>query len=172
MISFKDFLTEKLNQYKKLAWDGSPKVGWWLDNQTITFYHGTHKNNLTKVMENGLVAPTQGPTKDWVSLTLDPNTAFGYASMSGESAFRAAGGKAMSVPKEDRVVLVLKLPKSYVESKMDETLKGNMGSARDHMSKEDLYKSWKKSDQEYYMTSEVRFPHKVESKYIVGYMTK
>ena len=171
MIRFKKLLIEGL---KKIAWDKMPKIGWWLDNKTITFYHGTHKRNLDFIEKNGIIAPTEGPTAGWVSLALEPNTAFGYAAMSGlggESGFRAAGAKVTSTPPKDRIIFKLEIPKSMVLKKMAPE-RGAMQSTKMRLKDPDEYKKWGKSDIEYYALTEIRFPKKVDKKYIKGYMVK
>lgn len=148
----------------------NPQIGWWRDNDPLTLYHGTHKRNLESILENGISAPKSGPTAGWVSLALEPNTAFGYASMSGESAFRAAGAKAVHVPMKDRVVLVLEIKWSDLEGKF--TFGGNTEIPYSHLTQKELYDRWKKSDIEYYQQAEIRVPKHVPAKYIKGYMTK
>lgn len=170
-MSFKEFLLERQMkpQYK---WNGNPKIGWWEDRKEIIFYHGTHKNNLESMLSTGIRAPSSGPTAGWVSLALEPNTAFGYASMGGESAFRAAGAKAIHIPAEDRVVLVLKMPVSYVKSHMEKNFRGNVDRTRNRLTDKTEYDSWRGSDQEYYALTEIRFPKVVEPKWIIGWMKK
>lgn len=166
-----------LEQTKQMPWDSRPKIGWWLDNNPVRFYHGTHIRNLEGILENGIYAPKEGYTAGWVSLALEPNTAFGYAAMSGsggETNFRSLGTKATSTPANERVVFVLEIPQSYFQSKMG-TQGGNVEEYRDRLTNPELYKKWKemgKSDAEYYAITEIRIPKHVPVEFIVGWMKK
>lgn len=157
---------------KELQWNGNPKIGWWEENSSLILYHGTHWSNIEYISKNGITAPNSGPTANWVSLALEPNTAFGYASMGGESGFRAAGAKAKTILPEDRIVLVLKLPMPYVKKFMETEFRGNVKETKTKLTNKTEYDSWKRSDQEYYALTELRFPKNVPSKYIVGFMRK
>lgn len=169
-------LLEKINYS---PWRGNPQIGWWEDQTPLILYHGTHQSKIQDILKSKLVAPTQGPTADWVSLALEPNTAFGYASMrGGESAFRAAGSKAINVPSHERAVLILSFPggkEQLLKLGMDQTVRGNDPQAREKLLNKNLYNKWKsmgKSDQEYYALTELRLPKQVDRKYIVGVMKK
>lgn len=108
-MQFKQFL---ILENKKLAWNSYPKIGWWENNDRIILYHGTHKDNLKSVLENGLnkIDSDAG----MISLTLDPNTAFGYASMGvDEAKFRKVGAKPKHIPEKDIVVFVFEIPKTW-----------------------------------------------------------
>ncbi len=171
-MKIKDLILEKNTQ---VAWNNNPKIGWWLDNNPVRFYHGTNIKNLEGILDEGIYAPSSGPTSGWVSLALEPNTAFGYASMSGgESSFRAAGAKAHHVPAKERVVLILEIPQNYFLSKMAPA-RGNMDTQRNKLKDRELYDAWARSgktDQEYYQLTEIRLPDFVPSSFIVGYMKK
>jgi hypothetical protein len=154
---------------KKFKWEPSPKIGWWKDRKSLILYHGTNYKNADSIFSNGISAPTSGHTANWVSLALEPNTAYGYASMSGgETTFR--NGKAIHVPGYERVIIVLKIPLTDILSNMDKSLRGNLDKSI--LTDKEKYEKWKKSDQEYYAASELRFPKKVPKKYIYGYMIK
>lgn len=165
-------LRTEFPEKKKFAWAGNPKIGWWADRNSVIFYHGTHHTNVAGILKSGLFAPSSGPTANWVSLALEPNTAFGYASMGGESGFRAAGAKAQTVPPKDRVVLVMKIPVSYMLKNMEKDFRGNVTATRDKLTNKSEYEAWTKSDQEYYALTELRLPKKVDPKFIIGYMVK
>jgi len=185
MYDFSDFLKEqterseiisqakdKFPSKKKFAWKGNPKIGWWADRNTLLMYHGTHYSNLLGILESGIFAPKSGPTAGWVSMALEPNTAFGYASMGGESGFRAAGAKAKSVPPSERIVLVSKMPVTWIKKNMETNFRGNIAYTRNRLTDKSEYEGWKNSDQEYYALTEIRFPKKVDPKWIIGYMVK
>ena len=171
MLAYKDKYTNVVLQ--EYPWNSNPKIGWWRDNRELTLYHGTHIDNLLNIARTGLWAPSVGPTANWVSLALEPNTASGYASMSGgETNFRQAGSRARNVPQNERVVLVYKFPINYVLSNMNQHLRGNIDWTKNKLLNESEYREWKKTDQEYYMMTEIRMPKVVESKYLKGYMRK
>ena len=172
MKTFKEFLLE--GKIKKKSFDKNPTIGWWLDNDPIRFYHGTHIRNIEFVEKNGLIAPTEGSTAGWISLALEPNTAHGYASMSGaggETAFRDAGTKAKVTDKKERVVFIIELPKKLVLSKMAKE-RGAMQNTKTKLVNKTEYDNWNKQDQEYYALTEIRMPDKIDPKYIKGYMSK
>lgn len=171
-----EILNEKVN-YK--PWSGNPNIGWWEDQKPLTLYHGTHQSKIEDILKSKLVAPSEGPTAHWVSLALEPNTAFGYASMrGGESAFRAAGAKAIHVPAEERAVLILSFPggkEQLLQMGMDTRIRGNDPIAKEKLLNRDLYEKWKaqgKTDQEYYALTELRLPKELDRKFIVGVMRK
>lgn len=161
---------------KKLAWDGSPKIGWWEDQQVLRLYHGTNIKNVDSVMKNGL--NRKDPDTGMISLALEPNTAYGYASMSGsggESAFRKAGTKVVHTPGHERAIFVLDIPMSWIKQHYDPNLSGNIGQARDHMKSKQKYVEWMKKyddDQSYYAIAELRVKEAVPAKFIKGYMIK
>ena len=154
-----------------------PKIGWWLDNDPVTFYHGTNSSRLDDILKTGLMSPKTGHTAGWVSLALDPNTAFGYASMhGGETTFRKAGGKAQHVPAEERIVLIIKLPQSYFLSKMK--IAGRiMTEQKRKLEEKELYLKFKEEhpnwpDTAYYQLTEVTMPQNIPANYITGWMKK
>lgn len=169
----KNAVKEKFPQVKSVKWTPHPKVGWWQDRKSLIMFHGTHYSNLEGILSSGLYAPSSGPTAGWVSLAFDPNTAFGYASMSGgESSFRAAGAKAHTVPPNERLILVLKLDGSWAQQHMDPGLSGNMPEQRKRLENKDLYDNWNGQDSEYYQLSELRFPKMIPANMVLGYMLK
>lgn len=169
--SYKEFLVEFTGK-PQFKWIADPKIGWWRDRKNVFFYHGTHKSNLDSMLATGIKAPSSGPTAGWVSLALDPWTARGYASMGGESGFRAAGAKAVTVPTEDRRILVVKMPIDYVLKNMEKNFRGNVDSTRDKLTNKDKYLAFKGLDRDYYALTEIRFPKIVEPRFILGWMMK
>ena len=176
MKKFSEILIE--GKIKKKPFDKNPKIGWWLDNDPIRFYHGTHIRNMDFVEQNGLLAPTSGDTAGWISLALEPHTAHGYASMSGAGgetefkSFRDVGGqKAKVTDKKERVVFIVELPKKLVLSKMAKE-RGAMQSTKNRLKDRSEYEAWDKEDQLYYALTEIRMPNKIDPKYIKGYMKK
>lgn len=151
--------------------------GWLWDKEHITVYHGTHKRNVSAIKKNGL--NRKDPKTGMISVTPDPHTAHGYAAMSGEHDFRAAGNKAKHVPHEDRRIIKMKIPVSWAKEHMDHNLSGNIGHARQRMASKDEYTKWKKanpkkSDSEYYQTGELRFKKEIPPHFIekVGMLKK
>ena len=170
MKNFKSFLVE--SKIKKVPFQRAPKIGWWKDNKVLTLYHGTHIRNIEYVEKNGLISPKEGYTAGIVSLALEPNTSWGYASMSstgGESSFRTAGTKVKNTPQKERVVFVIEMPIDYV---LKNILPINYDSSKDKLTDKSLYEKWTKEDQLYYALTELKFKIPVEPKYIKKYMTK
>jgi hypothetical protein len=157
-----------------------PKIGWWLDHDPVTFYHGTHERNLESILKSGIAAPKEGYTAGWVSLALEPNTAHGYASMSGlggetqfrMKTFRSAGTKAAHVPNEERVTFVIKIPQNDFMKKMA-PMRGAMTDIAKRLTDKDEYQKLVvdggMSDAEYYARTEIRYPDLIPPKFIVGY---
>ena len=172
-MRFKEFLSE----HKEVPFEKNPKIGWWKDKAEEdghhVVYHGTHKRNLPQILKHGI--NHKYPKTGMISVTHDPHTAHGYASMSGsggERNFRKAGAKAVHTPHEDRVVLKIHLPKDHP---IDGHLRGNVGDKHDNMKNKEKYKAHKKSgkaDHEYNQTTELRTSHDIHPKHIVGYMHK
>ena len=201
-MRFKDFLYEKAppgkeewikankarfkkrygKDYKKFlyghAWNmTNEQTGWLWDKDHITVYHGTHKRHVESIKKNGLNKPD--PKTGMISVAPDPHTAHGYAAMSGETDFRAAGSKAKHVPHEDRRVVKMRIPKTWAQKHMDQNLSGNIGNARERMKSKDAYSKWKKEnphlhDHEYYQTAELRFKKPIPPEFIekVGRLKK
>jgi len=171
MKTFIQFLCETVS---KLSWEGNPKIGWWQDAKPLYLYHGTHINNLESVSKQGIGAPTEGYTAGWVSLALEPNTAFGYASMhGGEASFRSAGKEAKHVPVKDRIVFVLKFNSFEEVKKLGlGSLRGMVEATKNKLTNKSLYDNWKDSDQEYYALTELRVKKHIPPKFITGYMKK
>jgi hypothetical protein len=171
MKKFSELLTEA--KIKQKPWDKNPKIGWWLDGKKITAYHGTHINNIDWVVQNGLKAPTEGYTAGIVSLALEPNTAWGYASMSGAGgeveSLRNVGADVKSTSHSERVVFILEFPKSYL---LKNIMPITYRTSQDKLTKKELYDEWTRTDQEYYMMTELKFKGTVDPKYIKGYMKK
>jgi hypothetical protein len=161
-----------IDETKEIPWEGHPKIGWWKDQEHLTLYHGTHKDNLHSVLKNGINRARE--STGMISMALEPNTAHGYASMhGGELNFRRAGSKAKHVPDKDRVFVVAKVPKDWIEknSHPDKRLGGNIGDAAKRMRDPELHKNFKGADSEYYGMAELRFPH-IPKEFIQGYMRK
>ncbi len=160
---------------RQLTWDRNPKIGWWMDHNPIRFFHGTHIRNLEQISKNGIKAPQSGSTAGWVSLALDPYTAFGYASMSGsggETLFRGVKGRPINVPASDRAILVVELQVRWMLQHMNQHMRGNISYTRDRLINKDLYEAWQRTDHEYYATTEIRIGNLVPSRFIIGYMIK
>jgi len=157
-----------------------PKIGWWLDNDPVTFYHGSHMRNLQSIIENGLAAPTEGYTAGWVSLALEPNTAHGYASMSGAGgetqfrlkSFRNANAKALNVPHNERITFIIQIPQNDFMHKMA-PMRGAMTELANRLIEKSEYEklvvNGGMSDTEYYARTEIRYPKLIPAHFITGY---
>lgn len=177
-MKFSDFL---LVESKELPYDKHVSVGWWRDKAKKdgyhTVYHGTHKKNLESILKNGLTH--KDPKTGMISVTHDPNTAHGYAAMSGaggERNFRKAGAKVVNTPHEDRVVLKMHIPNEFMEKHMDHEFHGNeKHKNRTKMHDREHYDNWKKEnpgkpDNEFYQVSELRLNKEIPAHHIVGFM--
>lgn len=160
---------------RQMMWNSNPSIGWWADNDKhLVMYHGTHDSRLDSIHKEGIKAPQSGSTAGWVSMTHDPHTAHGYASMhGGEATFRNAGQKAQHVPHEHRAVVVAHIPHEWAKANMDHSFAGNMDRSKmSDKSKYEAHKASGKPDHEYYQTSELRFKNKIPAEFIKGYMKK
>lgn len=163
-----------------------PRIGWWLDNDPVTFYHGTHKSNFKNIQEFGLKSPTSGRTAGLVSLALDPNTSLGYANMyGGEVAFSAAGKNQKQTTVQERIVVVFKIPKSYFQDKIVPLGEYNSPEQVKRLPDKSIYESWVKSkqeqfkgdypiafDQQFYAYCEICLPDLVPARFISGVLSK
>lgn len=165
-----NWLNEKI---KQVPWKSNLKLGWWLDNDPMTFFHGTHISNIDTIEKEGL-KPNPESSEPYVSLALEPSTAFGYACMmGGEACFakQAKSGKAKTVPPNERAVLIIQLSKDFVLKNMAPE-RGKSVLAKGKLKDEKRYKEFSGTDTEYYQLAEIRIPKKVDPKYIKGYMIK
>lgn len=164
---------EKFPGVKQVRWTSNINIGWWRDRASLMMFHGTHYTNLEGILSSGLNPPASGTTAGRLSMAFEPNTAFGYAVMGGgETNFRDAGHQARSVPPAERVVLVAKLPMSWIEQNMDPNLKGNLPQQRRHLTDRSAYEEWPRGDAEYYQLAELQFHQTLPAKFIVGFMKK
>ena len=161
---------------KMLEWNSYPKIGWWLEADTVKLYYGTHMKHVEEILENGLKSTS------FVSLALDPNAALGKASInSGHTMTRPDGTLIRYVPMNERVVVVLEIPSSYIFSQLNSGLANKID---DKLVNKNFYDAWVENhlnrkkiysdvyDQEYYGASELHFPKSMSSKFITGYMVK
>lgn len=168
MRSFLNHLKEA--KVKEIPWESDPKIGWWEDQDPITLYHGTHISKKSSILENGL--DKKDSSTGMISLALEPNTGFGYASMyGGEADFRKAGSKAKISPEEERIVFVFEIPQEWIKKNLDPRLGGNMGR-RKYLKDRSLYQKHKGKDFQYYQLLELRVSNEVPSNFIKGYMFK
>lgn len=173
MIKLLEFIQIIENQ---IPWEGSPKIGWWEDQTVLRLYHGTHIRNVKDIQKDGLTR--KDPDTGMISLALEPNTAYGYASMSGsggESDFRKAGTRVTHTPSRERAIFVLDIPMDWIKQHYDTNLSGNIGQAKQHMKSKQKYDEWMKKyndDQSYYAITELRVKESVPRKFIKGYMIK
>jgi hypothetical protein len=189
--SFESYSSKALpsDTINEVSVSSQPKLGWWLDGEDIYFFHGTNKKNIPSINEKGIL-PAEG--EDYVSLALDPQTAHGYAAMSGaggesvyKKSFRKSGAKATNVSHDDRVTLLIKIPKKEIIQSGEGPIKfkedfgevrGTTKGIEKRLVDKDNYKSFKGSgtdpdstkDVDYYRLTEVRFPKNIPRKYIVG----
>jgi hypothetical protein len=171
---------QKDGESREIPFDRNTDHGHWKTSKKeyINVYHGTHKRNIGSVAANGLDRPD--PKTGMISVTLDPHTAHGYAAMSGsggEANFRAAGGKAVNTPHEDRAVAKFRIPKDWLHDNMDHDLSGNVGEAHKNMSDPAAYEAWRKknpegSDHNYYAMSEFRVKKPIPKEFYVGHSHK
>lgn len=168
--------SEAQHGLKQLPWQGNPHIGWHEDGDHLIMYHGTHEKNLGHIDRGGINAPTTGPTANWVSMTHDPHTAHGYASMTGgESTFRSSKKRPQSVPHEQRAVLVARIPREWARANMDHDLRGNLGDARTALTDRSSFEAHKaagKPDFQHYQSTELRFKNSIPRQFIQGYMKK
>ena len=168
MKTFKEYLTESA---KELPWNSNPHIGWWEDNKVLRLYHGTNIRNLESVLKNGINKPD--PNTGLISMALEPNTAFAYASMSGaggEADFRKIGANPVHTKNSDRVVFVFDIPMEWIKKYYDPILSGNTPKERAKMQNKKLYRPG--ADSMYYTLTELRFKTSIPPNFLVGYMTK
>lgn len=162
---------------KEIPFEASPDIGWWREGDHLNLYHGTHVRNVPSIAEKGITH--KDPTSGMISMTLDPHTAHGYASMSGiggEHNFRKTKN-VRHTPHEERAVLKYKVPREWIDENIDSGLHGNLGAMRDKMQDRDLFTRWRRDhgagyDPAYYATSELRFKKEIPPEFLEGVMRR
>lgn len=181
MIKFKSFLKEEKKHI--IPWE-KPNHGWLgnlqhlPDDHEVTLYHGTTHDKAHSIMKSGITIPDK--RTGYVSLTPDPNTAHGYASMGGEANFRRNGPQARHIPHEERSVIKMKVKAGWLKQHMDPHMRGNIGVASDALKNKSKYDEFKSKypnapDHLHYAMTEYRVPpiHKDnEHVQFVGIMKK
>ena len=159
----------------KLPWVHKPQIGWWRDQPFLIAYHGTHERNIDIIGKTGISKLDE--KTGMVSITFDPNTAHGYAAMSGaggEANFHSSA-KPVHTPETDRAVIKMRLPLSFVLSNMNPDLRGNLPEQVLNLKEKSRYIAAKKkniTDGVYYQLSEIRLKVIIPPRYILGYMKK
>ena len=150
------------------------EIGWWFGD-TVRLYHGTHADHLPSIVEHGLVPHAQGTAAGFVSMALDPKTAYAWAGFSGaggESVFRA-GSEVAITPPEDRRIIEVSLPQSFVSDLLQPAV-SDTAILNYKLQDKAVYEAEKAagvSDLDYYALTEVRLPQ-VPAKYITRILTK
>lgn len=171
MLTFIQYLLED-----EIPYNHKTNHGFWNDptRDYVDVYHGTHERNIKSIEQNGLNRPD--PKTGMISVTMDPNTAHGYAAMSGsggEANFRRAGAKPVNTPHEERAVLKFRIPRTWLNDNMDTNLRGNIGDALDRMQSKERYDEWRKnnpvSDHGYYSTTELRLDKPIPKEFYMGH---
>jgi hypothetical protein len=161
-----------------IPYDKNPTIGFWGDSDYVIGYHGTHERNIPIILKTGISKPD--PKTGMVSITLDPNTAHGYAAMSGsggEASFRGAGDKATTTPHNERAILKVKLPMEWVKQNMDQDFFNRNTDSRERLRNKAVYDRWRSEnpahpDHIYYQMSELRLKTAVPPNFIVGVMKR
>jgi len=149
----------------------------WSKNPThLVVYHGTHINNVPGITDlNGPGISNKDPKTGMISVAIGSHgadVAHGYAAMSGERNFRQSGKKAVTVPHEDRAVVVAHLPMDWVHQHVDRNFGGNPPDIKRRLADPEAHDEYVKKNGEDFSgltTPELRFNAPIEAKYIVGY---
>lgn len=161
----------------------------WSKNKThLVVYHGTHRRNVPKIVDpNGPGISNKDPKTGMISVAIGDrgvDTAHAYAGMAaapgasragGEHNFRQAGQRAVSVPHEDRAVIVAHLPMDWVHQHVDRNFGGNPDSVKERLrnpAAHDEYVRKNGEDTAYDETPELRFKEAIPAKYIVAVKQK
>ena len=149
----------------------------WSQNQDhIVVYHGTHKDNIQHILRNGI--SNKDPRTGMISVAFGShgkNVAHGYAAMSGERFFRQAGKKAVSVPKEDRRVVVAHLPMDWVRANVDTDFGGNPTEIKARLRSKEAHNQFVAKHGTDFLpheTPELRFKQAIPPEFIVGVKKK
>lgn len=152
----------------------------WSENEDfLPVYHGTHVNNVPDIIKNGI--SNKDPKTGMISVAIGSrgiDTAHAYASMSGaggEHNFRQVGQRPVSVPHEDRSVIVAHLPMDWVHQHVDRNFGGNPDSVKERLrnpAAHDEYVRKNGEDTAFDETPELRFREAIPAKYIVGVTQK
>lgn len=149
----------------------------WSKNKThLVVYHGTHIRNVPGITDlNGPGISNKDPKTGMVSVAIGSHgesVGHGYAAMSGEHNFRQSGKKAVTVPHEDRAVVVAHIPMDWVHQHVDRNFGGNSPDIKRRLADPEAHNEYVKKNGEDFSpltTPELRFDAPIEAKYIVGY---
>ena len=154
-------------------------IHWSHNKDHLVVYHGTHVNNVPNIIKNGI--SNKDPKTGMVSVAIGSrgiDTAHAYASMSsagGEHNFRQVGQRPVSVPHEDRAVIVAHLPMDWVHQHVDRNFGGNPDNVKERLRNpkaHDEYVAKNGEDTAFDETPELRFSEAIPAKYIVGVTQK
>lgn len=149
----------------------------WSENEDhLVVYHGTHIKNVPGIIDlNGPGISNKDPKTGMISVAIGSHgrsVGHGYAAMSGERNFRQSGKKAVTVPHEDRAVVVAHLPMDWVRQHVDRNFGGNPPDIKRRLADPEAHDEYVKKNGEDFSpltTPELRFDAPIEAKYIVGY---
>lgn len=182
MLSFIQYIAENLDPsrsdhilHHSLHWLGDNQ-----DGNHVYLYHGSHIKHTDNIKKNGVIKPD--PDTGLVSHALDPMTARGYAARSGAGGEKAAvkTNNIQSTPKSERVIHILKVPKSVVKTHMAD-MRGNSHTDKTRLTDKTRFENAKaqygkgKSGEHPYRTAEIRISPETSAawhkKYYVGHFS-
>jgi Uncharacterized protein conserved in bacteria len=94
----------------------------------VSVYHGGHISASESVLKEGIKRPGKGKDSETVSVALRPDTAYGYAAMSGHggesgwSEKAKPGKRPKPTPAEERQIYHIKVPKEWHEKNLAQRL--------------------------------------------------
>lgn len=137
---------------KKLKWETDPTIGWFMESNPITLYYGTQQNNISAILEQGILADNSG----YVTCAIEPYTAFSQGLLLTES-----------IATQKRVVFVIEMPLEF--SKKNPIV---VEDGYEKLENSKLYEEWGKSDAEYYALIEAKISKLIPVNFIKGYMVR
>jgi hypothetical protein len=126
---------------RRLRWERYPKIGFWLDNDPLRFYHSANDLDFQKIQNHGLSFP-----HGWVILNLEPYSL------------------------EQEYVLVIDLPLRWMYHHMDQRFTNMKEIQKNRLLRKELYIKWKRFDYQYYYGLQIRISNIVPARYVTGVM--
>jgi len=136
-------------------------VGWWLDNEVMTLYHGTSIDNVDNIISNGLL----GTNTHFIHLTFDMNTAYGFSIF--KHGYEESLTNFQFNNKNQRCLIELKFNiDDFLYRILD--INFSYGTSYSRLSDRKVYDDFIGTDNEYYKYTEFILTESIEKKYITN----
>jgi serine/threonine protein phosphatase 1 len=134
-------------------------IGWWLDTKKIKLYHGTSTENISSILDKGLLCSNT----HFSHLSLDMNTAYGFSVF--KQGWEESLQKFETNDINNRCLIQLTFDLDlFLEMIVD--INFSYGTTYKQLSHKDLYLNFPDDDNEYYKYTEFAFTETINKDYI------